>query len=137
VASLLCPSAYDPDGEYPQVCNIPGQRCCVPLASRGGNALCFDYASIDTAIGCIPVANTDAFIGFLLRWGIGIAGGIAFLLILFAGFQITTSGGDPKKLQAGKELLTSAIAGLLLLIFSVFILRLVGVDILGLPEFGR
>ncbi len=53
-----------------------------------------------------------------------------------AGFQITTSSGDPKRLQAGKELLTSAIAGLLLLILSAFILRLIGVDILGLPEFG-
>jgi hypothetical protein len=110
---------------------------CALSCTGGGNALCSDGVSINTAVGCIPVANTDAFIGFLLSWGIGIAGGMAFLLILFAGFQITTSGGDPKKLQAGKELLTSAIAGLLLLIFSVFILRLVGVDILGLPEFGR
>jgi len=112
--------------------------CTPPRPGGGGgqNALCEDGVSIDTAIGCIPVANTNEFIGFLLTWGIGIAGGVAFLLILFAGFQIITSGGDPKRLQAGKELLTAAIAGLLLLIFSVFILRIVGVNILGLPEFG-
>ncbi len=65
----------------------------------------------------------------------GIAGGAAFLLIVVAGFQIITSSGDPKRLQAGKELLTAAIAGLVLLIFSLFILRLIGVDVLGiLPE---
>ena len=118
----------DPSGNG--TCNIP-----IP-PSTSNTALCRDGVSINTAIGCIPVSNTNAFISFLLRWGIGIAGGIAFLLILFAGFQIITSGGDPKKLQAGKELLTSAIAGLLLLIFSIFILRLVGVNILGLPQFG-
>ena len=91
---------------------------------------------IDTAIGCIPIGTEDSLFGFILGWAIGIAGGVAFLLILYAGFMITTSSGDPKKLQAGRELLTSAIAGLLLLIFSVFILKLIGVDILGIPEFG-
>lgn len=62
----------------------------------------------------------------------GIGGGIALLLILVAGFQIMTSNGIPEKIQAGKELMTSAITGLLLLIFSVFILRFIGVDVLGL-----
>ena len=66
----------------------------------------------------------------------GIGGGIAFLLILVAGFMIITSQGSPDKIQAGKELLTSAIAGLLLIIFSVFILELIGVDILEIPGFG-
>jgi hypothetical protein len=47
--------------------------------------------------------------------------------------MISTSAGDPKKLQAGKELLTAAISGLLLLIFSVFILRIIGVEILNIP----
>lgn len=87
---------------------------------------------VRTAIGCIPVNSSDDLIGFFLRWGLGIIGGIAFLLILYAGFQIMTSRGDPKKLQAGQELLTSAIAGVIMLIFSVFILRVIGVDILGI-----
>ena len=90
----------------------------------------------DTAIGCIPLEDLNEFSKFTLGWGIGIAGGIAFLLILYAGFMIMTSTGDPRRLQAGRELLTAAIAGLLLLIFAVYVLRLVGVEILGLPEFG-
>ena len=72
--------------------------------------------------------------GFALGWGIGIGGGIAFLLIVFAGFQILTSSGDPTRLKAGQELLTSAITGLIMLIFSVYILRLIGVDILRLSS---
>jgi len=88
---------------------------------------------IDTAIGCIPINDQSSFITFIFKWAIGIAGGIAFILIVISAFQIMTSQGDPKRMQAGKELLTSAIMGLILLIFSVFILRIVGVEILNLP----
>lgn len=91
---------------------------------------------INTAIGCIPINNTNALVNFILGWALGIAGGIAFLLILVAGFQITTSRGDPNRLKAGQELLTSAIAGLVLLIFSIFILRVIGFNILGITAFG-
>jgi len=92
---------------------------------------------INTAIGCIPIEDSGALIGWVLRWAIGIGGGIAFILILVAGFQIMTSQGDPQRLQAGKELLTSAITGILLIIFSVFILQVIGVDILGIPGFNQ
>jgi len=56
--------------------------------------------------------------------------------MLYAGFMVMTASGNPERLKAGQELLTSAIAGLILLIFSVFILRFIGVDILGLDAFG-
>lgn len=91
---------------------------------------------INTAIGCIPIANTSEFLTFILRWAIGIGGGIAFILIIVASFIITTSAGNPERIKAGQELLTSAIAGLIMLIFSVFILKLIGVDILKLPGIG-
>src|SRR3990167_7011267 len=87
---------------------------------------------IDTAIGCIPIGDQNSLAGVFLRWAIGIGGGVAFILIIVAGFQMTTSSVDPKKLQASKELLTSAIGGLLLLIFSVFLLELIGVKVLGI-----
>jgi hypothetical protein len=60
-------------------------------------------------------------------------GGVAFLLILFSGFQTMMSAGNPEKLHEAKELMTAAISGLLLIIFSVFLLKLVGVDILQIP----
>ncbi len=92
---------------------------------------------INTAIGCVGVlGGTDQFLGGLLRWAIGVGGGIAFLLILYAGFMIMTSAGDPTRLKAGQELLTSAISGLILLVFSIFVLKFIGVDILGLGAFG-
>ncbi len=68
--------------------------------------------------------------------GIGIAGGLAFLLILFGGLQILTSAGNPERLNAGKELLTSAISGLILVALSLFLLQLIGFKILQIPGFG-
>jgi hypothetical protein len=50
--------------------------------------------------------------------------------------MIMSSSGNPERLKAGQELLTSAISGLILLVLSVFILKFIGVDILGLDELG-
>lgn len=92
--------------------------------------------TIESAIGCIPVGDTNSFMGWILGWAVGVGGGIAFLLIVYASFMVMTSQGDPARLKAGQELLTSAISGLIMLIFSVFILKFIGVDILGLWRFG-
>ena len=108
------------------------------LADALGSAKC-GSTEIDTAIGCVPVLGNDngtGFAGFVLKWGIGVGSGIAFLLIVYASFMIMTSQGDPNRLKAGQELLTSAISGLLLLIFSIFVLKFIGLDILGLGTWG-
>jgi hypothetical protein len=87
-----------------------------------------------TAFGCLPT-DSGKFAEMLLKYGVGIAGGIAFLLIIMGGFKIVMSMGNPEKVNEGKELVTSAIVGLLFIIFSIFLLRLIGVDILGIPGF--
>ena len=107
-----------PDGKQP--------TCTTALGKKG----------IDTAIGCILVFDQTSFLSSILGWAVGIGGGIAFLLIIYAGFMIMTGAGNPERLKAGQELLTSAISGLILLVFSIFILKFIGVDILGLGAFG-
>ncbi|PIV01120.1 hypothetical protein COS55_02430 [Candidatus Shapirobacteria bacterium CG03_land_8_20_14_0_80_40_19] len=97
---------------------------------------CNSGQGIDTAIGCIPTSSLNAFAGWILGKIVFIASGIAFLLMAFGAFQIITSSGDPKKTQAGKELITSALSGLLFIILSIFLLKLIGVDILKIPGFG-
>ena len=91
---------------------------------------------IDTAVGCIPFTNTNDFTGRIFKWALGIGGGIAFLLIVYGGFLVMTSTGNPDRLEEGKGVITAAISGLILLIFSVFILKFLGVNILGLPGFS-
>lgn len=98
---------------------------------------CFNGGGAWTAIGCVGEGgNPSVFITKLVDIGIGLGGGVAFLLILVSGFQTIVSAGNPEKLHAAKELMTAAISGLLLIIFSIFLLRLIGVEIFQLPGLG-
>lgn len=93
-------------------------------------------ASVDTAIGPINTNPSD-FVRKLLAIILSLSGGIALLLIIFSGYKLMTSQGNPEKLQGARETLTSAIVGLLLIIFSLVIIELIGVDILHIPGFSR
>lgn len=86
---------------------------------------------VKSGLGCLPT-DPQAFINTATPWAIGISSGIAFLLGLYGALMIVISAGDPEKMQAGKEIITSAVAGLLLIVFAVFILRIIGVDVLKL-----
>jgi len=83
-----------------------------------------------------PQTDLAIKITTIINYAIGVGGFIAFILIVTGGFQIILSGGNPDKVKVGKEIITSAIAGLMLIIFSIFILKLIGYDILDLPGFG-
>lgn len=135
------PNSYVCEQEFGQKNCQEGEKCGKDCSKSTGSLAysdptCLGGNGIDTAIGCIPVNDTNVFMGWILGWAIGIGGGIAFLLIIYASFMVMTSQGNPERLKAGQELLTSAISGLILLIFSVFILRFIGLDILGLGIFG-
>lgn len=84
-----------------------------------------------TALGPIPT-DPKELVKWILGWSIGIGGGIAFLLSLFGGATIVLNGSNPEKLNEGKEIISSAVTGLLFILFSVLLLRLIGVDILGI-----
>jgi hypothetical protein len=88
--------------------------------------------TVNTAIGCVDFNDINSLARFFIGWALGIAGGVALLMIGFAAFRIATSQGNPQRLQGGQELLLSAIGGLLMVVLSVFLLRFIGVDLLGL-----
>lgn len=94
-----------------------------------------DHPGIVTAIGCIHT-NPSEFAQDLLKFIIGIGGGVAFLMMLLGAFQMLTSAGNPDTLRAGRERLTSAVIGLLIVIFAVLLLQIIGIRILAIPGFG-
>src|SRR3989338_507124 len=60
--------------------------------------------------------------------------GIALLLMLIsAGFTLLTSAGDAKKLDSGKQTLTYALVGFLLIFAAFWIVQLAGI-IFGIEE---
>lgn len=131
------------------VCRMQGQNNNVDLNKAIAN-LCYRYLgkearelknclncaivnSIYTGIGCIPL-NTQKFItNFLLSIGIGLGGVVALMCIIYSAFMIQTSAGNPERLKKAQENLTSCILGLMMIIFSIFILRIIGFDILRIP----
>src|SRR3989344_2895450 len=85
----------------------------------------------ETAFGNIPTDITK-FAGKVLSIALGIAGGIALILLVYGSIRVLTSTGNPQNVAAGRDIIVAAIAGLLFLIFSVLILRALGL-IAGIP----
>ena len=85
-----------------------------------------------TVFGCLPI-EPAGFSTSILRLALGIGGGIAFLMMIAGAFTVITSTGDPERLKKGKGMITKAGIGLLVIIFAIFILRIIGQELLGLP----
>lgn len=103
-----------------------------PTVFAKAEVFCPGTTDINTALGCIPV-EMSKFIAWVLPYLFGIAGTLAFLLMIYGFILIGTSQGDPKALQGAKETVTSAIMGLLVSLFAIFLLRLITLDILKIP----
>ena len=91
-----------------------------------------DGQGIRTALGCIPYYPLG-IVGWVLIYIVPLGGGIGFLMLLAGTFGVMTSAGNPEKLQKAQQLITSAIAGMLFIIFGVYLLNLIGVQIFKIP----
>lgn len=92
-------------------------------------------SEVRTDLGCIP---TDP-IGFVAKFysiGLSLIGGVALLFIIFGGYLVLTSSGNPQQLQKGKSYIFYAIIGLLLAIFGYVFVQIIVVDVLHIPGFG-
>lgn len=147
---LVCPTGF-------RECSDDSNKCCLRPDSGGGQ-LKTDKISCDqgatgpvsksgavpcdpirgtpdtgiqTALGCLPTKPNEmvqAFITFATFAG----GGIALLIMVIASIGMITSLGNPEKLKNSQEQFAAAVIGLLFIIFSVLLLRVIGVDILGI-----
>ena len=103
-----------------------------PSSSYVGNGT---PTCISSSFGCIPT-NPVELVGLILQIGIGIAGGIAFLMMVFGAIKLISSAGNPESVSQGKEFIKYALIGVIIVVFSVFLLTLIGVKILKIPGFG-
>lgn len=61
----------------------------------------------------------------IINWLLTFAGVVAVILIIISGIRLITSGGDPKRVEAGKKTFTYAIIGLLIILFSFLIINII------------
>jgi len=74
-----------------------------------------------------PISLIEIFIW----WAFRLAGILAFAMIVYAGFQYLTSGGNTAQQKDAQERITGAIIGLLLLFAFYIILYTINPDILN------
>ena len=89
-----------------------------------------------TAIGEIN-PGPKAIVASIFNIVLGLAGGIALILIIISGYRFMASQGNPEELTNARQQLIAAIVGLLFIIFSFVILQVIGVEILKIPGFTR
>lgn len=76
-------------------------------------------------------SNIGAFVSTIVTNSIMVAGVIAFVFIILGGFAILSGAGnsDSKQLEKGKQTLTMAVAGLLIVVFSLWFIQAIRIFI--------
>jgi hypothetical protein len=73
---------------------------------------------------------TNAKLGTIVTAGLqyvfAAAGIILLLMIISAGFELLTSAGDSKKMDAGRQRLTNAVIGFFIIFVSFWIVQIAG-----------
>lgn len=79
------------------------------------------------------ISDLGTMIQTVIGYVLGFAGIVFFVLLVVGGFKYITSGGDPKAVEGAQKTLTSAIAGLVVILLSYLILVIIknitGVDV--------
>ena len=68
---------------------------------------------------CIPIVFNN-----LIYWALIFAGVVAVFFIIVAGLKYINSGGDQKQVQGARQTLTWAIIGLIVILFSFFLVNI-------------
>lgn len=86
-----------------------------------------------TLTGPATVTSIGGIVSKAFPYVIAFAGFGLLIMIIVAGFNLLTSAGDAKKAEQGKQRLTNAIIGFLLVFGSVFLVQVIS-KILGVQE---
>jgi len=108
-------------GGSPTECLPGGGGCCTtgPNAQASGGLTWDDMAQRYFGIDESRIAGTI----YDLLFPIGIA--IGLFAIIAAGYSFMTSQGQPDKVKEAKEKLTAAVVGVLFIVLSIVILRVI------------
>ena len=85
---------------------------------------------------CVPILGKEqvedigGYIVLIYQFALGISGILAFIMITYGGVMWTVSGGNTSKIAEAKDIITSAIFGLVLLALATTILYIINPSIL-------
>ncbi len=130
IAGTKCPEGYVRAQKHPDWwifkgninCPDSNQVCCVPLNTSKPKDALYNGPVID---------SLDKILGPLVR--ILYYGGlfIGIFFIIFSGYKLMVSQGNPQQTQDAQEQLTAAIVGIIFILLSVTILRIILGRVIG------
>lgn len=111
------------------------QVCRVDTFFGSENQACDANGLCNTALGTISnrIDGVKNFLSDSMEILLGLSGALALCLLVYAMYLLTTSHGDQKNISAGKDIIEGVIAGLLFMIFSIILLKIIGINILAIP----
>ncbi len=75
--------------------------------------------------------NIGSIVSSLLNYLFPLAGILLLLYLIFGGFSLMTSGGDPKAVQGAKSKITNALIGFVIVFVAYWIVQILG-TVLGI-----
>lgn len=111
----------------------PPHPPCIDKPDAEGNLT--NCSGIMSGLGIVLSTEPQQFIVTMFTFFLSISGMILLGLLIYSGYQMMVSQGDPEKIKVARERVTSAIIGFLFLVSSIVLLEVIGVNILRLPGF--
>lgn len=97
----------------------------------------WECLNISSALGIRVYTDPFKLVPQIIEVILGFAGAIVIILIIRSGYKLMFSQGNPEKVQEAREELTSAIVGLLFIIFSFVLLQFITNDILRIQDLPK
>lgn len=94
-----------------------------------------NVVGVKTFFGCLP-ASQNGIIAFMVRLIVGVSGLITFIIILLNLLKIMANATNPDAIAESRKKLISATVTFIVLILSLSILNIVGLQILDLESYG-
>lgn len=116
--------------------DLQGREACTVIEDQGTVAQCDECllgGGTWTGIGCIATTPEGIFAS-IIRIVLGVMGGVVLLRMIYLGYLYQSK--DEKKIAEAKAGVISTLAGILVVLFSILILRIIGVNILNVVPAG-
>lgn len=91
---------------------------------------------LTTDLGDIP-CTPAGFSSTLYGVGLGFIGVVALIFIIYGGYLILTSQGNPEQVGRGKSYITYSIIGIVLAVAGFALYQIIVVDVIKIPGFGK
>lgn len=95
------------------------------MSPTGGAGLSVGGQTITNPLLDPSLTTIGDVVNRVLPFLYGIAGIILFFVIIWGGFDVLMSGGEPEKVEGGRAKITAGIIGFVLLAVSFLLARLV------------